>query len=201
MKQRFRKFFQFAAGTTPLIQSFIGIMVMLLLVFPALPINGEMIDLKLHYDLADIQAAMLQYGSRGRAVYALASPSLDTLFPLLYVTFFAGLIYRFRPTEGLWVMAFIPVLAGAWDLCENAQITAMLLQYPAISARQVVIASFFTSIKHLLSGVFELTSLVFLLIIAVRRARQAMTERSLVPVAKTDDRDQPTSTVKMGNSQ
>ena|ERR1035437_5749513 len=174
MKQRLRRFFQFAAGTRPLLLSFVGIVVMLLLVFPALPINGEMIDLKLQYSLVDIQAAMLQYGSCGRAVYALASPSLDTLFPMLYVTFFSGLIYRFRPTEQLWVLACLPVFAGAWDLCENAQITTLLLEYPDISARQVAIASFFTSTKHLLSGAFELTSMVFLLIFAVRRTRQAM---------------------------
>ena len=165
------RYFAFAAGTSTLIVSFIGVLVMVLLVFPALPIHGDMIDLKLHYNLADIQAAMLQYGPQGRAAYALASPTVDTVFPVLYVTFFAGLIYRFRPNERLWVMAFIPVFAGAWDLCENAQITAMLLQYPDISARQVAMASFFTSTKHLLGAGYELTALVFLAIYLLRRLK------------------------------
>lgn len=172
MKKHFRKYFKFAAGTAPLIVTFIGVLLMMLLVFPALPVNGELIDMKLNYTLADIQVAMLQYGPQGRAVYALASPTVDTLFPVLYVTFFAGLIYRFRPTERLWVMAFIPVFAGAWDLCENAQITAMLLQFPDISARQVGVASFFTTVKHFLSAVYELTALVFLLMFFVRRLKQ-----------------------------
>lgn len=134
IKRRFRQFFEFAAGTTTLIASLIGVLLMMLVVFPALPLHGEMIDVKLHYTPADIQAETLQYGPQGRAIYAIASPTLDSLFPVLYVTFFAGLIYRFRPNERLWVMALIPVFAGVWDLCENAQITAMLLQYPGISA-------------------------------------------------------------------
>jgi hypothetical protein len=175
MRQLFRKYFEFAAGTRPLAMSFVGVLLMVLLVFPSLPINAEMIDLKLSYSLSEIQAAMLQYGARGRAVYALASPTLDTLFPVLYVTFFAGLLYRFRPSERLWVTAFMPVVAGVWDLCENAQITAMLLQYPELSARQVASASFFTSTKHILGAAYEVTALVFLLVFAVRRARQSGT--------------------------
>lgn len=171
MKRLFLKFFKFAAGTTPLIVCFIGVLVMMLLVFPALPVGGELIDVKLRYSLADVQAAMLQYRPHGRAVYALASPTVDTLFPLLYVTFFAGLLYRFRPTERLWIMACIPIFAGVWDLCENVQITAMLLQYPDLSTRQVAAASFFTSVKHLLGAVYELTAVVFLAISLVRRLK------------------------------
>lgn len=172
MQKHFRKYFEFAGGTTPLIVTFIGVLLMVLLVFPALPLSTGMIDVKLHYTLADIQATMLQYGPRGRAVYALASATLDTLFPVLYVTFFAGLIYRFRPTERWWAMAFIPVFAGAWDLCENAQIITMLLQFPDLSAAQVAAASFFTTVKHLMSAIYELTALVFLFMSLVRRLRQ-----------------------------
>ena len=166
-----RTFFEFAAGSKPLIVTFTGVLVMLLLVFPALPVGGDLLDVKLFYSLADVQAAMLQYGPQGRAVYALASPTVDTLFPILYVTFFAGLLYRFRPSERLWLLAFIPVFAGAWDLCENAQITTLLLQFPNISARQVALASFFTSVKHVLSAVYELAALLLLAIFMVRRFR------------------------------
>ena len=169
MDKPFRKYFEFASDTKPLLISFAGVLLMVLWVFPSLPIDGEMIDLKLSYDLAAIQQAMLQYGAHGRAVYALASPTLDTLFPLLYVTFFAGLLYRFRPNEKLWLAAFVPLVAGIWDLCENAQITAMLMQYPELSVRQVAVASFFTSTKHVLSAVYEVAAVTFLLIFAARR--------------------------------
>jgi len=169
MDKPFRKYFEFASGTKPLLISFAGVLLMVLWVFPSLPIGGEMIDLKLSYDLAAIEHAMAQYGASGRAVYALASPTIDTLFPVLYVTFFAGLLYRFRPNERLWLAAFVPLVAGVWDLCENAQITAMLLQYPVLSARQVAVASFFTSTKHLLSALYEVAAVSFLLIYAARR--------------------------------
>jgi len=169
MDKLFRKYFEFASGTKPLLISFAGVLLMVLWVFPSLPIGGEMIDLKLSYDLAAIQQSMLQYGASGRAIYALASPTVDTLFPVLYVTFFSGLLYRFRPNERLWLTAFIPVVAGLWDLCENAQITAMLLQYPELSTRQVAVASFFTSTKHVLSGAYEVAAVVFLLIYVFRR--------------------------------
>jgi hypothetical protein len=178
MAKFFRNFFEFAAGTKPLIITLIGVLIMLLLVFPALPINGQMIDLKLSYSLADIQAAMLQYGADGRAVYAIASATVDTLFPVLYVTFFAGLLYRFRPSQRLWVIAFLPVLAGVWDLCENAQIITMLVQYPDLSARQVAVASFFTSVKHLLGAVYEVTAVLFLLIFTLRRFRPVRKSRA-----------------------
>ncbi len=171
LASRLRRCFEFAARTRALLVNFFGVLVMMLLVFPALPIHGEMIDLKLHYDLGQIQTLMVQYGADGRTVYALASPTLDTLFPLLYVTFFSGLLYRFRPTEALWVAAFIPVFAGAWDLCENLQITVMLLQFPDLGAWQVRVASFFTSVKHLLSAVCALTALVFVAIFVARRLR------------------------------
>jgi hypothetical protein len=96
---------------------------------------------------------------------------------MLYVTFFAGLLYRFRPSEKLWLAAFIPLVAGIWDLCENAQITAMLLQYPELSARQVAVASFSTSTKHILSALYEVTVVSFLLIYAVRKFRDSAGQR------------------------
>jgi hypothetical protein len=169
MERLFRRYFAFAARNRPLLISFTGVLLMVLWVFPSLPINGEMIDLKLSYDLAAIDLSMQQYGAQGRAAYALASPTLDTLFPMLYVTFFAGLLYRFRPSERMWVTAFIPIVAGVWDLWENAQITAMLLQYPELSARQVAVASFFTSTKHVLSALYEVAAVSFLLIYAARK--------------------------------
>lgn len=166
-----RQFFVFAAGTRALIVSLVGVLLLGLLVFPSLPIGGEMIDLKLNYGLAAIHASMLQYGADGRATYALASATLDTLFPALYVTFFCGLLYRFRPSERLWGLALIPLIAGLWDLCENAQIITLLLQYPDISATQVKVASFFTTSKHVMSAVYELMAVVYLLLYLSRRLR------------------------------
>ena len=102
--------------------------------------------------MAAFQAAMEQYGAAGRRVYAWSSPTLDTIFPALYVTLFVGLLVRLRPSDGWTWLAWIPVFAGVWDLCENAQITAMLLMYPDVGPTQVAWASFFTYMKNVWIG-------------------------------------------------
>ena len=116
-------------------------------VFPALPIGGEMLDVRPGYTYDEVIAALDGYGAQGRGVYAWASATLDTVLPVIYVSFLAGLIYRFRPTERLWWLASLPVAAGVLDLGENVQIIHMLLHYPDISAGQVARASVFTVSK------------------------------------------------------
>ncbi|MCY3641589.1 MAG: hypothetical protein OXH37_11305, partial [Gammaproteobacteria bacterium] len=89
---------------------------------------------------------------------------------IFYVTFFAGLIYRFRLTEGTWVLAFIPVVAGLGDLAENAQITAMLIQYPNVGATQVAWASAFTMFKGWIIPIYMVLGLGLLLVAGLRCA-------------------------------
>ena len=95
---------------------------------------------------------------------------LDTLFPVVYVTLFAGLIYRYRLTEGTWWLAFVPVTAGVWDLLENVQITAMLVGYPDLGPSQVAWASAFTTVKGYVGPVYQILGLGLLLVALVRRA-------------------------------
>ena len=174
-----RNYFEFAGRTGVLAATFAATAAFLFLVFPNLPIEGEMLDLKPGYSHEEAMDAMEGYGADGRTTYAWASAVLDTLFPLTYVTFFAGLIYRFRLTEGTWVLAFVPVFAGIWDLAENAQITAMLIQYPDVSAGQVAWASTFTSIKSGWIGpVYQLLGAGLLLIAAVRGVFRAVFRRT-----------------------
>lgn len=163
------RYFRFASRTPVLLASGVGVLVWLLLVFPSLPIGGDMLDVSAGYSYAELVAAMERYGVSGRRVYAWASPTLDTLFPLLYVTLAAGLLTRLRPSDGWTWLAWIPVVAGLWDLCENAQITAMLLMYPDVSVTQVAWASFFTRVKTLYLGpAYQLPALA-LVVVALAR--------------------------------
>ena len=160
-----RRYFAWAASTPVLVGSLTWSLITLLLLFPALPLGAPMLDVRDGYSYAELLDAMTQYGEHGRRVYAWASPSIDTLFPMAYVSLFSGILYRFRPSERLWVTAWIPVAAGVWDLCENAQITAMLLIFPAVSERQVAWASFFTHVKIAYIGpAYQLPTIAFLLI-------------------------------------
>jgi len=133
---------------TPVLGVTLGAAVLLLgAVFPALPIGDEMLDVKAGYTYAEAVAALDGYGEQGRRVYTWASVTLDTVLPVVYVSFLAGLVYRFRPRDRLWWLAYLPLAAGVLDLCENVQIIRMLIHYPDISAGQVASASAFTVAK------------------------------------------------------
>ena len=163
------RYFDFAGRTGTLLATFAATAAFLVFVFPNLPINGEMLDLKPSYTHTEALAAMEGYGSDGRTVYALGSMILDTLFPLVYVTFFAGLIHRFRITDGTWWLAYLPVAAGVWDLMENVQITAMLVGYPDVGPAQVAWASFFTMVKGYVGPVYQLLAIALLAVAGIRR--------------------------------
>lgn len=165
-----RGYFEFAGRTGPLLVTFVATATFLFLVFPSLPINGEMLDLKPGYSFDEAMASMEGYGADGRTTYAWSSMLLDTLFPLVYVTLFAGLIHRFRLTEGTWWLSFVPVAAGVWDLLENVQITAMLVGYPDVGPTQVAWASAFTTVKGYVGPVYQVLGGGLLLVALVRRA-------------------------------
>lgn len=172
-----RRFFEFAGRTGTLAATLVAVAVFLLLVFPNLPVGGDTLDTKPGYTFEEAMASMEEYGADGRTTYAWASMVLDTLFPLAYVTLFAGLLYRFRATEGTWWLAYIPVVAGLCDLLENVQITAMLVRYPDIGAAQVAWASAFTTVKWWIGPVYQLLG-VGLLLLAVGRTGLTRMRRS-----------------------
>ena len=163
-------FFVFASRTPVLWTTLAGSLAWVFLVFPALPLGADMLDIRYGYSWQELGTAMEQYGASGRTIYAWASPTLDTVFPILYVTLFSGILYRFAPRVSWRVLAWLPVFAGAWDLCENAQITAMMLMYPDITSDQVAVASFFTRIKWLcFMPAYLLPTVVVVLVALVRR--------------------------------
>ncbi len=163
------RYFRFASRTPVLLGTLVGVLAWVLLVFPSLPIGGPLLDVTAGYSYPELVAAMQTYGASGRRVYALASPTVDTAFPVLYVTLFSGLLTRLRPSDAWTWLAWIPVLAGLWDLCENAQITAMLLMYPAVGETQVAWASFFTHVKTVYLGpAYQLPSVALLLVAGAR---------------------------------
>ena len=149
-----RRYFEFAGRTSALLTSLLLVVLILFFVFPNLPIGGELLDEKSSYTFEDAVISLEAYGAEGRTTYLWTSLLLDTLFPIVYVSFFVGLIYRFRVSEGTWWLAYIPVFGGVWDLIENIQISSMLVMYPNITETQVAWASGFTQVKHWLGTVY-----------------------------------------------
>ena len=166
-----RRYFEFCSRTLALCATMASGLVLLLAVFPALPVGGELLDVRDGYTYAEVLAALEGYGESGRRVYAWASVTLDTLFPALYASFLAGLVYRFRPAERWWRLAYLPVAAALIDLGENIQIVLMLTRYPDISTGQVAAASLFTSLKGVASLLCLTLAIALAVVAGIRRAR------------------------------
>ena len=166
-------YLEFVSRTHVLVATLAATLVLLLAVFPALPIEGELLDVRSGYTHEDVVAAMEGYDEQGRRVYAWSSATLDTLLPLVYVSLLAGAAYRFRPTERTWRLAWLPVAAGALDLGENLQIIVMLTRYPDVSAGQVGMASLFTQSKGYALLLSLALAAVLAVVAAVRRGRGA----------------------------
>ncbi len=163
-----RRYLEFANKTGTLIATALVVVLVLFLVFPNLPVGGELLDMKSSYTYQEVMDSMEEYGADGRTIYLLTSTVLDTVFPFVYATFFAGLIYRFRASEGTWWLAYVPIVGGIWDLLENIQIASMLLAYPEIGETQVSWASTFTYLKHWIGSFYLVVGAVLLLVALVR---------------------------------
>ena len=172
-----KKYFAFASRTPALSATLVATLVLLVVVFPALPIGGEMLDVKTGYTYAEAVAVMESYGERGRQVYAWSSLTLDALLPFVYVSFLAGFVYRFRPTERLWILACLPLAAGVLDLCENVQVVLMLTRYPDVSPGQVAVASWFTLSKGYAVSACLLLAIALAAVAAARRIRRGLRDR------------------------
>lgn len=158
-----------AASKLPILfLTFVGTLMMTAYILPLLPIGGEPFDLMSSYTYEEALSQLETYGPEGRAVYLRSEPVLDTIFPILYVTFFAGLLYRLRPSDMLWPVALLPVAAGLADLTENAHIITMLLTYPDVPPGLVASSSFFTQTKNVLVLAFQLATGIFVAIFCVR---------------------------------
>lgn len=160
-----------AVSTTPaLVVTLLSTVILVAFVFPALPIGGEMLDVKPGYTLREAVEALESYGENGRQVYAWSTATVDTLLPVVYASLLAGVVYRFRPTERLWQFAFLPVGTGVLDLCENVQIVFLLVSYPEVSAPQVASASLFTLSKGYALSLCVVLAATLTLVSAVRFA-------------------------------
>ncbi len=173
-----RRCFEVSSGAWALFATLASALILVVAVFPALPIGGEMLDVRGGYSYPETLAALEEYGEAGRRAYAWASLTLDTLLPVLYAGFLAGLIHRFRPSERWWKLAWMPLAAGAIDLCENVQIVVMLNRYPDISPGQVAVASLFTSLKGFAFLICLALAIALAVVAAGRRLRAGIRDRA-----------------------
>ncbi|MDE2732641.1 MAG: hypothetical protein OXI38_14750 [Bacteroidota bacterium] len=166
-----RKYFEICSGTKAILGTLASVLILMMVVFPALPIGGESLDGRFGYTHSEAVTALESYGESGRRVYAWGSMTLDLLLPLLYASFMVGLIYRFRPAERWWMLAYLPLGVALLDLGENVQVVLMLTGYPNISVGQVAAASLFTSLKVVTFFLCLALGIVLAVVAGIRRAR------------------------------
>ena len=68
--EQMRRFFEFSGRTGTLAVALGAVADLLLVVFPNLPVGGDMLDTKPGYAYQEAMASMEEYGADGRTTYA-----------------------------------------------------------------------------------------------------------------------------------
>ena len=125
------------------------------------------------YSYADALKLLQSLGPEGRDAYLTVQLPIDLVYPAMFAISYALLITwilkQYLPSQSrLFLVAFIPILAGFFDYLENAGIAAMLTTFPEIPETLVTSASSFTIAKSVLTTLFFVTLITALLFLATR---------------------------------
>jgi hypothetical protein len=111
------------------------------------------------YTFAYANELLSALGTEGRNLYLTTQLPLDFIYPGLFaITYSLLLVWLFAKTckvnSKIYVIAFVPFLAGIFDYMENLFIIKMINSFPDLQATTVEIASTFTLLKSGFSTVF-----------------------------------------------
>ncbi len=106
-------------------------------------------DARMFYTFSQLQNMFQQYGSEGRAMY-LQLQWIDMVYPLVYSTLLASLLYLVYKTTRLRNVVFIPFVAAFFDYAENFLLRASILSFPDMNKTVVHVAGPVTFTKWLL---------------------------------------------------
>lgn len=166
-----QRYLEFVSRTPILWLGFILMNLTTFGIFRNLPDLKELaIDRMQGYSTSDVLEVLSSIGEAGRATYEWAN-LIDMVFPVFYVSFFAGVLFRFPLKANLWWLALIPIFAGLCDEVENFHIRQMLLSYPVLDQAQVAVSSLFTQAKWWLVSASILLCLVSLTVCMVQWIR------------------------------
>jgi FkbM family methyltransferase len=153
----------------------------LTIVIPLLPYNvgNYLLDLSFGFNREDVANAFNNLGERGKELHLYVSLLLDTVFPIIYISFHLG-IYHYSNYKNNLIYS-VPLLTGSFDLMENIQ-CAIIMSIPSIdsvSDQQIVLASGTNQIKWVL--VFLMITIAILPILkkGYRKLRKSFLRRYL----------------------
>ncbi len=106
-------------------------------------------DAQILYTSPQLQNMFRLYGPEGREMY-LRLQWIDMVYPLIYSTLLASLLYLVYKKTRLENMVFIPFVAALFDYAENILLRISILSFPNIQDGVASIAGTVTFIKWLL---------------------------------------------------
>ena len=153
----------------------------LTIVIPLLPYNvgNYLLDLSFGFNREDVANAFNNLGERGKELHLYVSLLLDTVFPIIYISFHLG-INHFSNYKNNFIY-LVPLLTGAFDLMENIQcaIIMSIASIDTVSDQQIVLASGTNQVKWAL--VFTMITIAIFPILkkGYRKLRKSFLRRYL----------------------
>ena len=153
----------------------------LTIVIPLLPYNvgNYLLDLSFGFNREDVANAFNNLGERGKELHLYVSLLLDTVFPIIYVSFHLG-IYHYSNYKNNFIYS-VPLLTGAFDLMENIQ-CAMIMSTTSIGSvtdQQIILASGTNQIKWVLVFLMITIAIFPILKKGYRKLRKSFLRRYL----------------------
>ena len=128
------------------------------------------------YTVEYVRTLLEALGEKGRAAYLYNQIPLDMIYPFLfgvgYCLVFEYILNKLGKLDGAWFyLGLLPLLAGAFDYCENIGIISILTSYPNISESIVRTTSIFSVAKSLISSIFFIILIINLIILGIKKLK------------------------------
>ena len=170
-----------ASSKALLLVLFSSIITSLFIIIPMLPyaVGQNLLDLKFGFQRDDVELTFSILGEEGKRLSIFVSLILDTIFPIVYVSFHLG-IYHYSNYKNNFIYS-VPLLTGAFDLMENIQ-CAMIMSIPSIESvtdQQIILASGTNQIKWVLVFLMITIAIFPILKKGYRKLRKSFLRRYL----------------------
>ena len=185
--QKIRDYSEFIASSrVALLLLLSSIIISLFLIIPSLPyaVGQNLLDLKFGFERDDVGFAFSILGEKGRQLHIFVSLILDTIFPIIYVSFHLG-IYQYSNYRNNFVY-LIPILTGMFDLMENVQcaIIMNITSIDLVTDQQIFLASSTNQIKWILVSIIVTIAIFPLFKNSYKKLRKSFLRRFLFLINK-----------------
>ena len=106
-------------------------------------------DARMFYTFSQLQDMFQHYGTEGREMY-LRLQWVDMVYPLVYATLLASLLYLVYKKTRLEMLVFVPFIAALLDYTENILLRISILSFPHMNSMPADVAGVVTFLKWLL---------------------------------------------------